>query len=384
VLYFDHAATHPLCDAARTAWLDAVHRFPANPSSPHRPGARADRALEDARERLAACLDCRPGELTFTSGATESNNALVFHLARASKGQVLVSCLEHPSMLASCRRWLAGRHRLIPSTPDGVIDLDWLERHLDNPKPAAILLMAANNETGVLQPWPKVNALCLQHGILFACDAAQWIGKLPHHHLATSAFLTGSAHKFGGPTGVGFLKGPLDLTPFMVGGPQEDRRRAGTENLPGILAMVAALELRHQAIAAGAVAERETWRDRFIQRLLQALPGSELLGAAQPRLWNIVSLLLPERTDKRRWVVVLDRLGFAVSSGSACSSGQEKPSHVLAAMGRHPTEAGRAVRCSSGWETPAHAWDALLESLIRQARGEHLLRSDVSPTLSHD
>jgi cysteine desulfurase len=367
VHYFDHAATHPLCNVARSAWLSAVDQFPANPSSPHRLGARADRALEDARDRLAAILCCRAGQLLFTSGATESNNLAVFHLARSCKGQVLVSSLEHPSVLAAARRWLPKRHRLIPATRDGIIDLNWLTSRVRSPRPAAILAMAANNETGVLQPWREVLALCHQHDVRFGCDAAQWVGKLPCLSLGACDIVSGCAHKFGGPGGVGFLKAPGDLIPLLVGGPQEDGRRAGTQNLPAILAMVTTLEAREQALASGAHVERTVWRDQFIERLLREVPGSELLGAGQPRLWNTMNLLLPKRTDKRRWVVALDRLGFAVSSGSACSSGHEAPSHVLAAMGRTPAEAGRAVRFSGGWETPSEDWHSLLACVIQAA-----------------
>jgi cysteine desulfurase len=367
VHYFDHAATHPLCDVARSAWLSAVDQFPANPSSPHRLGARADRALEDARERLAAILCCRAGELIFTSGATESNNLAVFHLARSCKGQVLVSSLEHPSVLAAARRWLPKRRKLIPATREGIIDLNWLTSRVRLRRPAAILVMAANNETGVLQPWREVLALCHQHDLLFGCDAAQWVGKLPAAGLGACDIATGCAHKFGGPPGVGFLKVPGPLAPLIVGGPQEDGRRAGTENLPGILAMMAALEAREQVMAAGAHEERLIWRDRFITRLMHEVSGTELLGDGEPRLWNTTSLLLPYRPDNRRWVVVLDRLGFAVSSGSACSSGQEKASHVLSAMGRTAVDAGRAVRFSGGWETAPADWDALLECIIQAA-----------------
>jgi len=317
---------------------------------------------------MAALLGCPPGEVIFTSGATESNNLMVFHLARSVDGVVLVSSLEHPSVLAPVRRWLADRHELIPATQSGVADISWLEERLRTRQPVAVLLMPANNETGVLQPWREAAALCRDRGVAFGCDAAQWVGKLPAAGLGSCDLVTGCAHKFGGPTGVGFLKGPGNLVPLLVGGPQEDRRRGGTENLPGIVAMLAALAVREHAMTAGAVAERQVWRDAFIARLQQALPDCELLGAAMPRLWNTATLLLPERADQRRWVVVLDRLGFAVSSGSACSSGQEKASHVLEAMGRSACEAGRVVRFSSGWETPAEAWNALLDGVIKAGR----------------
>ncbi|MCZ7641116.1 MAG: aminotransferase class V-fold PLP-dependent enzyme [Verrucomicrobia bacterium] len=280
--YFDHAATHPLSDVARAAWLDAAARFPANPSSPHRLGARADRALESARERLATMLGCSPAEVIFTSGATESNNLMVHHLAQVLTGPVLVSSLEHPSVLEPARHELLERQHLIPATAAGVVDLPWLEARLHARPPAAVLLMAANNETGVLQPWREVAALCRERGIWFGCDAAQWVGKLPAAGLGACPLLTGCAHKFGGPPGVGFLKGPPTLRPLFRGGPQEDRRRAGTQNLPGILAMVACLESRERELAAGGADSRTVWRDRFVARVQQALPGTELLGAEAP------------------------------------------------------------------------------------------------------
>lgn len=143
VLYFDHAATHPLCDTARQTWLAAAGAFPGNPSSPHRLGARADRALEDARTRLAAVLGCPAGEVIFTAGATESNNLLVSHLARSLTGTILVSSLEHPSVLAPVRHWLPNRHELIPATPSGTVDLDWLDHRLREDPPAAVAVMAA-------------------------------------------------------------------------------------------------------------------------------------------------------------------------------------------------------------------------------------------------
>ena len=320
--------------------------------------------LEEARQRLATLLGCRPGDVVFTSGATESNNTMVFHLARCLQGVVLVSGIEHPSILAPARRWLADRHELIPTLRSGVANLDWLEARLRTRPPAGVLLMAANNETGVHQPCREAAALCRDHGVPFGCDAAQWIGKLPADGLGACDLVAGCAHKFGGPPGVGFLKAPGNLVPWLVGGPQEDRRRGGTENLPGIVAMLAALVAREQAMAAGAVADRQAWRDSFLARLHHAMPASELLGSSVPRLWNTATLILPRRADKRRWVVVLDRLGFAVSSGSACSSGEEKASHVLEAMGYSADEASRAVRFSSGWETPANEWDALLEAVV--------------------
>jgi cysteine desulfurase len=225
--------------------------------------------------------------------------------------------------------------------------------------------MAANNETGVLQPWPELAALCREFQVPFLCDAAQWLGRLPARGLGACDFVSGCAHKFGGPKGVGFLKCPSrsHLTPLIVGGPQEDGRRAGTENVPSILAMVAALQIREQAIARNDHNVLSTRRDAFESQLLLNLPGSVIVGANSPRLWNTVSALMPETDCRQRWVVKLDKAGVAVSTGSACASGKENPSHVLAAMGFRPEQASRVLRFSAGWETTDTDWQTLEQAL---------------------
>ncbi|HTI70678.1 MAG TPA: cysteine desulfurase family protein [Candidatus Limnocylindria bacterium] len=360
VRYFDHNATHPLSPVAKAAWLDAVDRFPGNPSSPHRLGSRADAALQQARERLAGWLGCSPFDLVWTSGATEANNAIIRSLARATEGEVWFSAIEHPSVLASGDRWLPGRHRFIPVTPGGAVDLPWLEESLRVSRPSAVFVQAANNETGVLQPWRQVLDLCRQCGVPFYCDAAQWIGKLPAAGLGACDAVTGCAHKFGGPLGVGFMKCPAGFQPLVVGGPQEEGRRAGTENVPGILSMIAALAECETSLAQGPVAERSRWRDAFIEGLRRDLPSVKIVGEPSERLWNTVSAIMPPAADcRQRWVVKLDKQGFAVSTGSACSSGEEKPSHVLSAMGYPPDESDRMLRFSAGWNTAEADWEAL-------------------------
>jgi cysteine desulfurase len=362
VPYFDHNATHPLSPAARQAWLDATERFPANPSSPHRLGDRASRALDEAREKLAAFLGAAPHEIVWTSGATESNNLALAHLAAERPGELLLSAIEHPCVRAAAARHFGERHRAIPVSREGVLDLDWLRAAL-SAKTAAVAVMAANNETGVLQPWPEVAALCRAHGVPLLCDAAQWLGKLPAAGLGVADFVSGCAHKFGGPPGVGFLKCPVGTRPLLVGGPQEDGRRAGTENVPGVLAMLAALAERETTPAS------DTLRAEFEQALRAALPAVRILGADAPRLWNTCAVLMPPPRDcRQRWVVRLDRLGCAVSTGSACASGKEQPSPVLAAMGYTPAEAGRALRFSAGWTTTAEDWRALLAALGQAAQ----------------
>jgi cysteine desulfurase len=241
MLYFDHNATSPLSPAAREAWIAAADRYIGNPSSPHRLGTRADAALAEARTKLAGWIGCEPCDIVWTSGATESNNAALHHAASGGDGDAWISAIEHPCVLEAARRHFSGRHRTIPVTADGVTALDWLAKQLSSGRPALVAVMAANNETGVIQPWREALAMCRGHGVPMLCDAAQWIGKLPAAGLGACDFVSGCAHKFGGPQGVGFLKVPSGFRAMIVGGPQEEGRRAGTENVAGVLSMIAAL-----------------------------------------------------------------------------------------------------------------------------------------------
>ena len=369
MIYFDHNATTPLHPAARESWLAANETLIGNPSSPHRVGARSDAALSAARQKLAAILGCDALDIVWTSGATESNNAVLTHAARtlASDAEIWVSAIEHPSVLAPARHHFGERLRLMPVTRAGVLDLDWLETELKKRRPGLVALMAANNETGALQPWSEALALCRSRGVTFFCDAVQWIGKLPSRGLGACDFVSGSAHKLGGPKGVGLLKCPAKgrVEPLLLGGPQEEGRRAGTENVPGVLAMLAALEAREAAMTA--MVPLENRRIDFERTLLAAMPSVEIVGATVPRLWNTVMALMPEADCQQRWVVKLDKAGIAVSTGSACASGKEAPSHVLGAMGYSPAEAARALRFSSSPETSASDWDGLLGALKRVA-----------------
>lgn len=373
MIYFDHNATTPLCATARETWLRASGEFIGNPSSPHRLGSRADRALMEAREELASMLGCHALDIVWTSGATESNNHVLHHAAQTlpAGAEAWISAIEHPCVLAAAEKWLPGRHRLIPVTPAGTVDMAWLSQEMARQRPGLVTVMAANNETGILQPWPEVQELCRSAGVPFFCDAAQWVGKLPAKGLGECDFVSGCAHKFGGPRGVGFLKCPAKgrVEPLLVGGPQEEGRRAGTENVAGVLAMMAALRERENALTNHQQTALSKAKTAFEDRLLNALPGSAVVGTGQPRLWNTVSALMPEADCQQRWVVKLDKLGFAVSTGSACSSGQEVTSHVLHAMGFAANDASRVLRFSSGWVTPAEAWNGLLDALVKVQAG---------------
>ncbi len=373
MIYFDHNATTPLLPVARQAWLAATEQFMGNPSSPHRVGARAEAALNTARAQLAAFLGCDPLDLVWTSGATESNNLVLHHYARRLKpgAEVWVSAIEHPCVLDATRHYFLRRHRLIPVTRAGVADLDWLRRELVERRPGLVALMAANNETGVLQPWREARALCREWQVPFFCDAVQWLGKMRAQGLGECDWVSGCAHKFGGPKGVGFLKCPGQgrVEPLLFGGKQEEGRRAGTENVASVLAMLAALAAREAALSDNGEKARARLRTTFEKEMRTALPGAVIVGAGAARLWNTVSALMPEADGQQRWVVKLDKAGFAVSTGSACASGREEPSHVLAAMGYPAEQAGRVLRFSSGWETTAAEWHALGDALGEVKRG---------------
>jgi cysteine desulfurase len=369
MLYFDHNATTPLLPEARQAWLEASEKFIGNPSSPHRIGSRADMHLQTARVKLAGFLECDPTDIVWTSGATESNNMVLNHFARTAPAdaRIWVSSIEHPCVLNAARHYFGERCQFIPVEKTGVIDLEWLHRELAKSPPALVAVMAANNETGVLQPWEHVAQLCRGWEVPFFCDAAQWLGKLPARGLGRCDFASACAHKFGGPKGVGFLK--VARGPFrgmIFGGSQEEGRRAGTENVPSVAAMIAALEVREASLARGEHKQRIAWRDSFEAALQKNLPV-EVVGRGTDRLWNTTSGLMPQADCQQRWVVKMDRHGYAVSTGSACASGKEESSHVLSAMGYANGQAGRVLRFSSGWETTEGDWDKLLQGIVQVA-----------------
>ena len=369
MIYFDYNATAPVMREAREAWLHVTEKLGGNPSSMHQAGTRASIALADAREKLAEMLGCHPLDLIWTSGATEANNMVMHHFAKklGTTGEVWISAIEHPCVFDSAQHYFGKRAKLIPVTHDGVIDMDWLTAELADSRPALVAVMAANNETGIIQPWREARAICHQYKVPFFTDAVQFIGKMPMTGLGECDFVSGAAHKFGGPRGVGFLKIPHRsvITPLLHGGKQEGGRRAGTENVATIAAMMAALEVREKQIARSEHLLRKLWRDNFERELLRTLPGASIIGANVPRLWNTVSALMPDGDRKHQWVVRLDKAGFAVSTGSACTTGKEEPSHVLAAMGVKSAQAMRVVRFSAGWETTESDWDALVKGVAK-------------------
>ncbi len=368
--YFDHNATTPLAPAARAAWLEASDRHWHNASSLYREAGLTAQALEAAREELADRLGAEPERLIFTGGATESNNTVFAGLARCLPPDAVIalSAVEHPSVREAACAWL-GRHRVrfLSVDAEGVVQPETLQACLHEHRPALVSVMAANNESGALQPWPQLAELCRAHGVRYHCDAAQWLGKQPAAGLGKCDYLTGSAHKFGGPKGIGFLlvADATERFPLLHGGPQEAGRRAGTENVPAIAAMVAALGAAETAADAIGAAQI-TWRDACAARLQQALPGLRIISAHAPRLWNTLLIVLP-RHSSLKWLTRLSQRGFAVSTGSACSSGREGSSVVLQALGAEPDELRRVLRFSSGWQTSESDWQALTEAVLATA-----------------
>lgn len=348
-LYLDHNATCPLLPAARAAMLDATDRLWANPSSPHRAGREAAAAIETARRQVAALVGKDPRQVVFTSGATEANALALTGMRTDERPLVWTSAVEHPSALA----WADAT---IPVDRHGVIDLDALAEALarDGERVAVLSVMAANNETGVLQPVAQAAALARAAGVVLHCDATQLPGRLPA--AVPADLITLSAHKLGGPRGVGALIGAPSPRPLLRGGPQERSRRAGTSNTPGILGFGAAA-----AHAAARSAFDPGPRDQ-LEATARRL-GARILGEGAPRLPNTLSALFPQPGELV--VAALDLEGVAVSTGSACASGASEPSHVLRAMGQE----GVPVRFSLGPDTKVDVVVEILELVLRRMEG---------------
>ncbi|MEM9227823.1 MAG: cysteine desulfurase family protein, partial [Verrucomicrobiota bacterium] len=361
--YFDNNATTPLDPLAEAVWLETSREFWHNPSSPYRAAAKAHKRLEEARQRLAVILGCRPEEVLFNSGATEGNNSLFQYFQHyAPQGRVVVSAIEHPCVLDSAQECFPELCELITVDSQGVIDLAVLDKLLQRARVGFVSCMAANNENGVIQPWSEVVQRSRKAGVPCHIDAAQWLGKRSAAGLGQADFVTGCAHKFGGPKGVGFLKLTEDHNGFQgfLGGGQEYGHRAGTENLPAILAMVAILEKRDREAEEVAT----TWlnaRQVFEERLKEAVPGVRIIGAKADRLSNTSALIMP-RFASKRWVAQLDRLGYAISTGSACATGKSGSSHVIKAMGFDDDAAKHSLRVSAGWTTQLQDWKGLAEA----------------------
>jgi cysteine desulfurase len=350
IAYLDYNATAPIEPAAIAAMGEAGRAW-ANPSSVHAAGRRAKGLLESARERIARHLNCSPQAIVFTSGGTESVGLALRGAAAASR---IVSAVEHDAVRAQADGALVA-----PVDADGVIDLAALERLLaDAPGPALVAVMQVNNETGVIQPIDEVLRLAHAHGARLLADAAQAAGKLP---LPAADYVATSAHKFGGPPGVGalILRCAEDFAGVQRGGGQERGYRAGTENLPAIAGFAAALEAR--AADTGWLTRVTALRDRMEARLRDCFPDLEIYGAGAPRIGTTSSLRMPGVPASTQ-LIALDLAGYQVSSGAACSSGKVKASHVLKAMGVADAAANETIRVSLGWNSTSVEVDGFVES----------------------
>ena len=355
-VYADYNATAPLRPEARASMLEVLGQ-PGNPSSVHRRGRTARAMLERARRQVADFIGAEVEQVIFTSGGTEADLLALYGTGRK---RVLVSEIEHDAVLAS----VVDAER-IPVQANGLVDLTALAELLEvSDEPALVSVMWANNETGVVQPIAEVTRLAKRHGALMHSDAVQAAGKVALNFVGSGLdMMSISAHKIGGPPGIGALlvRDGLALRPMFTGGGQERGQRSGTENLPGIVGFGAAAE----AASVGPEIEQSgRLRDLFETRILAAAPGARILGRAGPRLSNTSCIVMPGVPAETQ-VMALDLAGVAVSAGSACSSGKVKRSHVIEAMEPGGPASATSIRISLGWLNVEADVDRLVEAWMR-------------------
>ena len=355
--YLDYNATAPLRPEARDAMM-AVMGPPLNASSIHNMGRKARMMVDEARVQIAQSLGARHADIIFTSGATESNNMIL-----AAYRHIITSSVEHSAILAP--RPDAVR---VPVDGNGIIDLAMLERALsalsDDERPHTLVsVIAANNETGTIQPLADIGRLCQAHKVAFHSDMVQMAGKqmvdLSTEGLSFASF---SAHKIGGPSGIGalWIKPGHIVPPFLHGGGQEQGRRPGTENVLGIVGFGAAMQAATHSLSS--FSEIAKWRDAFEQDISTQRNDVTILGKDAPRLAN-TSLIALSSVSSQTALMSLDLQGFCLSSGSACSSGKVAASHVVEAMGRDDL-AGHVLRISGGWDTSKDTYQRLAKALV--------------------
>jgi cysteine desulfurase len=381
--YFDYNATAPVAPEVLETLAVALSDVHGNASSIHYYGQLARQRVESARRQVARRLDCFPQEVVFTSGGTESDNLALFGAARLQPGcRIVTSAIEHPAVLGSCGRLAREGHPVsyVPADASGVVSLSEL-RAAASESPCVISIMHANNETGVVQPIRAIAAIAREMGSVFHVDGVQAAGKIGFElqNLGVDLYSV-SGHKIGAPKGVGILyvrKG-ITIDPILYGGRHERERRAGTENVPGIVALGRAAELDYDTAGIAAL------RDRLENGILACVPGCRVNGAAAERLPNTSNIRF-DGVEGEAMTIALDLRGFAVSSGSACSSGAVEPSHVLLAMGFTPEEARSSVRFSLGPGNTVAEVDGLIDAVAECA--EHLRRISATwrpePAVAH-
>ena len=375
-VYFDYNATTPLDPAVRAAILPFLDGIWGNPSSVHQIGRQARALLDDARDRAAKLLGTKPSEIIFTSGGTEANNLAIFGSARLLKPKgkhLITSAIEHHAVL-QCFDYLEKNEGFtvtrLPVNVNGLVSVADFKHEL-RPDTVFASVMAANNEIGTLQPVAEIGALCRERGIIFHTDAVQWFGKEPVINLAqfNADLISVCAHKFHGPKGAGllYIKSPLHPEPVLFGGGHENERRAGTENLPAIIGLVAALELFvnppvfERARLAGLLAR--------LRAMVETIPNCEIVSPLEGCLPNTLAFVV-HGADGMALLAGLDVEGICASSGSACSAGSLEPSHVILATGR-VSAANSLIRFSLGRAStePEVAYVcAVLPDILRRAQ----------------
>jgi len=362
-VYLDNNATSPLLPEVFAAMQPYFMEKFGNASSIHQQGQQARGAVEQAREHVAELVNCRPAEIVFTSGGTESDNLALFGLAKPGD-HVITSSVEHHAVLNACKRLedTGCEVTYLPVDGRGLVSPDDVRRGI-RPNTKLISIIFANNETGVLQDVNAIGAIASEADVYFHTDAVQAAGKVPIDVKEIRCdLLTLTAHKMHGPLGAGALyvrKGTV-LQPLFYGGRHERSRRAGTENLPGIVGLGKAAEIALQGFSDGSVARIASLRDRLEQSIVRTLDQVNVNGADAPRVPNTSNIVF-ECLEGEAMVIALDLKGASVSTGAACSSGAIEPSHVLTAMGLSPDRARASLRFSLGKQNTADDIDFVLQ-----------------------
>jgi cysteine desulfurase len=364
-VYLDSNATTPLLpevlEAMRPFFLEQF----GNASSIHHYGQHARAAVESARESVAQLLGCRAAEIVFTSGGTEADNLAIFGLAGPGD-HVITSAIEHHAVLNSCKKLeeRGGEVTYLPVDELGLIDLDDLRAAIQ-PNTKLITIMMANNETGVLQPVEEIGRIAAEADVYFHTDAVQAAGKVPIDVKKIGCdLLSISGHKMHAPQGTGALyirRGTL-VEPLLFGGNHERQRRAGTENLPGIVGLGRAAELAYDSLRSGSAEKISIMRDRLEKAILSGVEHAAVNSGGAPRVPNTSNIYF-DFIEGEATVIALDLKGVAVSTGAACSSGAIEPSHVLTAMGLPPERARASIRFSLGKHNTESDIDYALEAV---------------------
>ena len=376
-IYADNAATTKISQTAMQAMISAMENSYGNPSSIHQIGMAANDALQTAREQIARCLGCMPKEIFFTSGGTESDNQAIVSAAmlgaKQNKRHIISTAFEHHAVLHTLRRLKEQGFeiQLLDVGAEGNITAAQVEEAI-RPDTCLVTVMFANNEIGSVLPIAEIGEVCRAHGVLFHTDAVQAAGHIPVNVKKQNIdMLSLSAHKFHGPRGIGalYVKRGIELTSLMEGGGQERGKRPGTENLPAIMGMAAALKEECSLMEENA-ARVAAMRDRLLQGLFQ-IPYSILNGPRDNRLPGNVNFCF-EGVSGESLLLLLDSKGICASSGSACASGALDPSHVLLALGLAPEIAQGSLRISLDISNTEEEIDYMLEvipQVVEQLRG---------------